>query len=146
MLTQASQGRTYIGRLAQGSDLLAELNRLCDELWISHGEVRAIGAVSRAKVGYYDQVERVYGFIDLDRHLEILSLVGNVSLKDGKPFVHAHVVLGDEQAAAVGGHLAEGCTVFACEAVISELLPQHELSRGLDQGTGLPLWVEEEKP
>ena len=92
MLTVLTQpGRCFMGRLAKGEDLLAALERLCQEHGITLGEVRALGAVSRARVGFYNQEERKYYFLNFDQPLEILSLTGNVSMRDGKPMVHAHV-------------------------------------------------------
>jgi hypothetical protein len=53
-----------MGRLAKGDDLLTPLGKCCEDMGIKLGEVRAIGAVSMARVGYYDQVGRKYIFID----------------------------------------------------------------------------------
>ncbi len=133
-------GRCFTGRLAKGDDLLQALEKICQDQNITLGEVRALGAVTRARVGFYNQEERKYYFLDFDQPLEILALVGNISLKDGKPMVHAHVTLGDHAGRAFGGHLAEGAPVFACEYVIYEHLAEQELHRQLDQETGLMLW------
>jgi predicted DNA-binding protein with PD1-like motif len=132
-----------MGRLQKGDDLLSTLQGICSELGISQGNVSAIGAVACARIGYYDQSQRQYELLDLSRHLEILSLMGNVSLKDGEVFVHAHVVLGDESGLAYGGHLAEGTEVFACEFTIQELLTETPLRRVVDSATGLFLWAED---
>ena len=134
-------GRKVIGRLAKGEDLLAALENCAREHGITLGEVQAIGAVSQARVGYYNQAERKYYFLDLVRPLEILSLNGNISLKDGKPMVHAHVTLGDEEGRAYGGHLATGTPVFACEFVIQECRSDKVFQRALDEATGLFLWA-----
>ena len=72
--------------------------------------------------------------------MEILSLIGNISLKDDKPFVHAHITLADQEGRAWGGHLAEGTKVFAGEFVIQEYLTEKPLVRHLDEETGLFLW------
>jgi predicted DNA-binding protein with PD1-like motif len=71
--------------------------------------------------------------------LEITSLTGNVSIKDGKPLVHVHVTLADKKGNAFGGHLAEGTIVFACEVCI-QVFQGEPLKRGFDKTTGLPLW------
>jgi predicted DNA-binding protein with PD1-like motif len=140
-VTVKSTGKKIMGRLAKGSDLLEDLGGICQEAGIKLGAVRAIGAVTRARIGYYDQAARVYNFLELKQDLEILALMGNISLKDGKPFVHAHVTLGDDQGRAFGGHLAEGCEVFACEFEIEEYQADKPLERGWDQETGLMLWT-----
>jgi predicted DNA-binding protein with PD1-like motif len=140
MQVTVTPGRKIIGRLAKGEDLLAALSKLAQEHGITLGEVSAIGAVSRARIGYYNQAERQYYYLDLARPLEILSLIGNISLKDGKPMVHAHVTLGDKEGRAFGGHLAEGTLVFACEFAILEHQSATSLVRQMDEPTGLFLW------
>ena len=132
-------GRTLMGRGRFGGDLLDEITGVCRVEGVTLGRVEALGAVSKARVGFYNQNAREYQFLELDRHLEITALVGNVSLKDGQPTVHAHVTLSDEQGNAFGGHLAPGTVIFACEFVIQELTGD-ALTRGFDEETGLPLW------
>jgi len=141
MLSMATRpGRSFMGRLAKGDDLLQTLENFCQEQQITLGEVRALGAVSRARVGFYNQDERKYYFLDLAQPLEILALVGNISLKDGKPMVHAHVTLADAAGRAYGGHLAVGTLVFACEFAIYEYTADQALARQNDPETGLMLW------
>jgi len=135
-----SPGRRLLGRLAKGEDLLAGLEQRGAAAGIKLGAVRAIGAVSRARFGYYHQTERRYAFLEFSEPLEILALLGNVSLKDGQVMVHAHVTLADAQGRAWGGHLAEGTLVFACEYEIQEYLGEKPLARALDEETGLFLW------
>ncbi len=129
-----------MGRLTKGDDLLEALEKFCREQNITLGEVRALGAVTQARVGYYNQAERKYYFLDLAQPMEILALVGNISLKDGKSMVHAHVTLADAEGRAYGGHLAPGTPVFACEFAIHEYQADQTLSRQPDAETGLLLW------
>ncbi|MHC4252147.1 MAG: PPC domain-containing DNA-binding protein, partial [Planctomycetota bacterium] len=110
--------RRIMGRLGHGKDLLEELTAVAAAEGVTLGRVEALGAVKRARVGFYNQEEREYEFHELDEPLEIASLIGNISLKDGKPMVHAHVTLSDREGKAYGGHLAPGTIVFACEFVI----------------------------
>jgi len=132
--------RTIIGHLKSGTDLYDGITRIVQEHNISAGRVTGIGAVQRAKLAYYDQKLMKYFDIDVNEPMEIVSLNGNVSLKDGKPFVHAHVVLADEKGNGKGGHLLAGGTpVFACELTIEEY-EGPQLTRGFDERTGLALW------
>lgn len=134
-----SPGRVVMGRLDHGADLLEEITEICRKEGIRMGRVEAIGAVSGARLGFYDQKTREYQFFTIDQPLEILKLAGNISIKDGDPMVHAHVVLGDKDGKAFGGHLAPGTTVFACECIIG-VLEGPVLERKSDRETGLPLW------
>ncbi len=141
MMKQVHGGKAYLGRLTHGADLLDELTQVCVDRGIELGRVEALGAVQKACIGYYDQKTREYGFTTLDRPMEILKLTGNVSLKDGKPLVHAHITLADHGGAAFGGHLAQGTVVFACEVLVQRL-EGAAYERAYDEETGLPLWRE----
>jgi len=136
---KVAPSRCVMGRLGHGKDLLEELTSVCEKEGVKLGRVEALGALGRARVGFYNQESREYEFLEFDKPLEITNLVGNVSLKDGKPMVHAHVTLADHEGNAFGGHLAPGTIVFACEFVM-QVLEGPEFARGHDDATGLPLW------
>lgn len=138
-MKKVEKNSVYMGRLSHDTDLLEELNRLCGESNIQCGRVEAIGAVQRACLGYYDQTRREYKYNTIDAPLEILKLSGNVSIKDGKPMVHAHITLADENGRAFGGHLGPGTIIFACECII-EAFNGPAFQRIHDEQTGLPLW------
>ena len=134
------QGRVFIGRLPSGADLLESLTAVCREEKVRFGVVTALGAVSSARLGYYKQDEQEYiDCLNLEKGLEIASCTGNVSLKDGEIFVHAHVTLSDEEGRCYGGHLMPGTRIFAAEYSIRELEGK-PYSREFDSGTGLALW------
>lgn len=136
---EASPGRTFVGRLEKGSDLVAEIERICTERGVSAAWVSVIGAVSHAAYAYYHQTDHRYLELASDTHHEIVGFVGNVSLRDGKPFLHAHATFADEHGACVGGHLLRGIEVFVAEFEIRELLDV-ELVRMFDEEFGLALW------
>jgi len=139
VVRETGRGRCLVGRVAHGADLLEELTALCRQKRIRLGRVEAVGAVSSARVYVYDQAAREYRLLAFDRPMEIAALAGNVSLKEGEPMVHAHVVLADADGRAWGGHLAPGTVVFACEYVVQEFTGA-ALEREHDAGTGLSLW------
>ena len=131
--------KMFMGKLAHGVDLLEEITKICVDQDICLGSVEALGAVKKARLGYYNQQDQEYCFFDLNQALEITNLTGNISIKDGAPVVHAHVTFSDKDGHAYGGHLAPGTIVFACEVTI-QVLDGPKFERGLDQETGLPLW------
>lgn len=140
MHIEPKQGRTFIGRFDAGKDLLEELNNFCKGNNIRLGIFNLVGAVRNAKLGYYDQKEKKYtGCVEFDKKLEITSCTGNISIKDGEIFVHAHITLADREGKAFGGHLMPGTEIFAAEYSIQEFTGK-DLIRGKDDITGLPLW------
>ena len=131
--------RLFMGRLAYGDDLLNSLTAFVQEKGIRTGRVQMIGAVQKAVVGYYDEKTGKYINFEFQKPMEVLNLTGNVSVKDGQPFIHAHVTLGDEKGQSFGGHLMEGTVVFAAEFVVEEFEGE-DLVRKPDKTTGLALW------
>jgi uncharacterized protein len=101
--------------------------------------VAVIGAVQRARFAYYEQGAKRYRELASETHHEITGFVGNISDRDGRPFLHAHATFADADGATVGGHLLAGIEVFAAEVVIRELADV-SLVRQHDAETGLALW------
>jgi predicted DNA-binding protein with PD1-like motif len=125
-------------RLRQDADLIQSISELARSKGIEAGSFTAIGALKRAKLGYYHQKSRKYREMGIESPHEMVSCVGNVSLSEGKPFVHAHVVLADEKGNTKAGHLLEGI-VFAAEVHLRQL-EGPKLERKHDEVTGLWLW------
>lgn len=136
---EVKPGRIIMGNLDVGLDLLEAFEGICQTHQIRVGHLQAIGAVRRACIGYYDQQKGEYQYQQIDRPLEISGLIGNISLKDGKPFIHAHLTLADRGGEVLGGHLAPGTEVFACEYLI-QVFQGPEFNRTYHRPTGLTLW------
>lgn len=136
---EATAGRALVGRLATGDDLVEEIERVCAEHTIHAAWVSVIGAVRHASFAYYEQREHRYLELDSDEHHEITGFVGNISMRDGRPFLHAHATFSARTGSAVGGHLLPGCEVFAAEVTIREMRGV-DLVRTPDPESGLALW------
>jgi len=129
----------YMGRLGHNCDLLIELTEICQKYNIKVGRIEAIGAVKCASLAYYNQKNRKYQLLMIDKPLEITKLIGNISIFEEKAFVHAHITLADKDGNCYGGHLSSGTIVFACEFIL-ESYKGHLFERSLDNKTGLNLW------
>jgi predicted DNA-binding protein with PD1-like motif len=134
-----ARGRRIVARLPHGGDLLAEIAAVADELGMAVAEVRAIGALSEARLAFYDQAAKTYGEFEVPGPVEVVALLGNVSRRDGATAVHAHATLAGHDGACIGGHVVPGCRIFACELILQELVGE-PLERAYDEVTGLPLW------
>lgn len=136
---QAGDGRRFIGRLAVGSDLVEEIQGLAEREGIHAAWVNVVGALQHAAFAYYDQQERRYLELSSEEHHELSSFQGNLSLRDGIPFLHAHAMFADRTGSTAGGHLLPGCVVWVAEVMVQELT-NVELVREHDEATGLALW------
>ena len=101
--------------------------------------VTVVGAVRTAAYAFYEQSQQRYVELASSDHHELAGFVGNISLRDGKPFLHAHCTLADEAGGTVSGHLLRGTEVFVAEVIITEWTDV-SLVRAHDETTGLALW------
>ena len=139
LIYPSDDGNAAFVRLDRGTDMLEGLNEAAQKLEIEAGTVQAIGAVSELVVGYFDQERKEYRTNSFPSAFEIGSGVGNVSRKDGKPFVHLHVVATGPDGASVGGHLMPGTTVYLIEAYVRRLGGTAPV-REQDDELGLAVW------
>jgi uncharacterized protein len=131
----------FLARLPKGDDLLEAITREFLERSIPKAAFNVIGAVALAALGYYDPQTRRYVNREFEGPLEIVACMGNVSEKEGKIFVHAHVTLSGEDYRCIGGHLMPGTEIFAAELYATPL-PGKTPVREFDEPTGLALWSE----
>jgi uncharacterized protein len=124
--------------LERGEDLLDGLDRAVKELELQAGTLQVIGALEEATVGYFDQGAKEYRRISTG-HVEIASGLGNVSLRDGQPLIHLHLVLSGPDGAALGGHAMKGCKAFVVEAYFRALAGRPPV-RQESPAHGLKIW------
>ena len=121
MRTYRSQdGKAAFVSLERGEDLLDGLNRAVEEMKLEAATLQVIGGLEQGRVGYFDPETSEYVPIETG-HVEIASGLGNVSIRDGEPFIHLHLVLSGRDGSAVGGHAMEGCRAFVVEAYFRRL-------------------------
>jgi predicted DNA-binding protein with PD1-like motif len=129
--------RTFAVVLDPGDEVLECLLAFAKEHRLSAAELTGLGALSDCVLGYFDWQKKDYERITVDEQVEVLNLTGNVALSEGKPKLHAHIVLGKADGSAHGGHLLEGHVRPTLEVIVTES-PAH-LRRKSDPETGLAL-------
>jgi predicted DNA-binding protein with PD1-like motif len=130
--------RTYVLIFDTGDELAAGLKRFATEQKLSGSSFKAIGALSSVKLGWFNwETKKYQTAVALDEQIELLSMIGDIALKDGEPQVHAHVVVGKSDGTAHGGHLQEARVRPTCEVVLTES-PRH-LQKQIDPESGIAL-------
>jgi hypothetical protein len=129
---------SYLVRLDPDEEIVAAITRFADDRRIDSGVVSGIGSVHHAVVGYFDRAAGEYLRRSVDADCEIVSLAGNIAVKEGKPFAHLHVTLGTRDFLALAGHFFEGKVAATCELVVRAL--PGLVQRTKDEASGLWLW------
>jgi predicted DNA-binding protein with PD1-like motif len=113
--------KTFILIFKTGDELAKGLLQFAEQEKLSAASFKAVGAFSSVRLGWYSWESKKYEpSVTLDEQVELLSLIGDVALKDGKPVVHAHAVIGKKDGTAYGGHLLEAHIRPTCEVVLTE--------------------------
>jgi len=137
-----SRGRNFLFRIPEGKEFLSAVNEFTKKHNVLIGTISAIGTLRNPKIGYFEEEKGQYKVIELKGTYELISALGNISIKDNEPFAHVHVSLGDSEGKVFGGHLIEG-EVFVAEVYIQELLGEPLIRK--PQENGLALWDAEEE-
>ncbi|AEH25381.1 PPC domain-containing DNA-binding protein [Pyrococcus yayanosii] len=132
-----NSGRVFLFRVPEGEELVTFITKFAEEKGIKAAVVSAIGSLKSPRIGYFDEERGEYKIIKLEGTYELVSLMGNISLKEGGPFAHLHAALGDSEGRLYGGHLFEG-EVFVAEVFVQELIGE-PLERK-PRKNGLSLW------
>lgn len=127
-------GPTYVVRLDAGEKIVETLKALCERDAIGGAYFNGLGAVSEAEIGHFDPAANDYTSVRLSGPYEIVSLYGNVTKVDGRPFIHAHIALGDRTFAVRGGHLKEAVVSVTCEITMTRF--RDDIGRTKDEATG----------
>ena len=130
--------KTFVLVFETNDELAEGLKEFATEQKLASANFKAIGALSFVKLGWLNwQTKQYEPSVFLDEQVELLSLIGDVALKDGEPQIHAHAVVGKRDGTAHGGHLLQAHVRPTCELVLTES-PTH-LIKKFDPAAGIPL-------
>lgn len=114
-------GNTYVVRMDRGEEVMAKLTELAEKEQIRLAHLYGLGASDHLTMGCYDVAQQKYHVKDLDGAFEITNLTGNMTRKDGKPYLHVHITVADESQNAFGGHLNACVISGTCELFVTVL-------------------------
>jgi predicted DNA-binding protein with PD1-like motif len=120
-----------------GDEVIGGLQKFAAEQSLDASSFTAIGAFERTRLGFFDLEKKEYAPIPIDEQVEVVSMVGDITLDKGKPKIHAHVVVAKRDGTAHGGHLLEARVRPTLELVLVE--SPASLKRKTDPETGLGL-------
>ena len=126
----------YFIYIEKDEKVMHSLTKFCLNNNIQNGKISGIGAVKMTEIGAYDIVKKEYLKKEYSDVFELVSLEGNVTLKENQPFVHAHVVLSNHNMVTVGGHLFESTIAAVGEFFLRKF--EGSAFRKLNREIGLP--------
>lgn len=130
-------GQDLVLRIQRGEEILAAIEEVAKQESVTLGSVTAIGACNYAKLGFYQLSNKEYSELILEEDMELTSLVGNITLKDGQYYGHYHANFGKEDGTVHGGHLVAAKVSVTCEVFIHVI--EGQVDRQADPETGINL-------
>ena len=128
--------------LAKGDNINQTFESFAETLDIGCAWLNGIGALENPEIGYYSLEDKTYHRKLFKGEYELTSLIGNITIKEGKPFSHTHITFSDTDYKVFGGHLFDAKITAAGEFIMQ--LGSENINREINLGIGLSLWCLEE--
>jgi len=135
---ESKPGKLVFARLVEGEDLLETVTKVAENAKVSIGWFFLIGTLKKANLGFFREGE--YETTQMDQPLEIVSCLGNISIKENKTFAHAHISVSDEKGRVYGGHVMPGCLIGVTGELVLMEADGVKIFRKFDERIKLYLW------
>jgi len=129
----------YLLSIDNHQEIMAALDAFCRENDIRSGVVGGLAAISQATFRFLDPATKKYVDKTFDEQMEVTCLTGNISRKDGEPYLHVHVTASRRDYSCIGGHLLTARVNGACELYVEDY-GLDSIGRKFDPETGLNLY------
>lgn len=127
----------WLVRLDREEEVTAALETFLREEGIEAGAVSGIGGIRDAELGFFDLPSKTYRRKTVPGNLELIRYGGNITLADGKPFIHAHAVVSGPDFKAWAGHFFSARVAVTGEFILRPA--DWKVARRPDAFTGLHL-------
>jgi len=131
----------YVLSLDNHVEIAEALMAFCVEKEILAGSINGLGAVNEATFRYLNPATKQYVDKTFNEQMEITNLTGNISQKDGRPYLHLHITASRSDYSCIGGHLLSARISGACELVVEDYWDCKPMGRRFDEETGLNLYA-----
>ncbi|PIR96522.1 MAG: hypothetical protein COT92_00635 [Candidatus Doudnabacteria bacterium CG10_big_fil_rev_8_21_14_0_10_42_18] len=113
--------RRYVLRFDKGDEVVSGIFKFMQEQQITACTFSGIGSALEVEFGYYNQHLKQYRKKPYVEEMEVVSLIGNGSIMEGKPAVHMHGIIGRLDFTLLGGHIFKLVTLATCEIFLIKL-------------------------
>ena len=109
-------------RLDKDDEIITALTQVCDKEKLSVAQIQGIGGCESVTVGVFDAEKKRYNETTVEGLLEMTSLDGNLTVFEGKPYLHLHAAFAyreDGAIKSISGHLLKAVIGLTGEIVIT---------------------------
>jgi len=137
LLNPGDATKQYAVIFYQGDEPFSGLLEFAEKYHVTSAHFTAIGAVSGATVAWFDPQRKMYKKIPVAGQHEVIAMIGDIALYQGKPAVHTHMVVGNQDGTTIGGHVLEAYVSPTLEVMVT--VDSKAMHKRLDPETDLTL-------
>lgn len=121
-----TRAHVYQVDFGAGDEILSGLTELAEREHITSAYITGLGGLSTGLFGWGDPSNGAFKEIPIDKKCELVSLVGNISMRNGKPYVHLHGVVAFSDGSTKGGHVIEAHVAPIAEITVVALAAESD--------------------
>lgn len=137
LLNPGESPKQYAVIFYQGDEAYSGLSEFAEQYNVTSAHFTAIGAVNGATLGWFDPRRKMYKKISVRGQHEVIGMSGDIALYQGKPVVHAHMVVGSPDGTTLGGHVLDAEVSPTLEVMVT--VDPAAMRKRLDPATDLTL-------
>ena len=137
LISRGEQIREYAVIFGKGDEALSGLLEFAEKYNITSAHFTAIGALDGADVAWFDLRRKQYKKIPIAGQVEVIAMVGDIALYQGKPVIHSHMVVGAEDGTTHGGHVLDAHVSPTLEVMVT--VDPFTMQKRFDPDTDLTL-------
>jgi predicted DNA-binding protein with PD1-like motif len=119
LLNPGEPTKHYAVIFYQGDEAFSGLLEFAEKYHVTSAHFTAIGALNGATVGWFDPQRKMYKKIPIEGQVEVISMIGDIALYQGKPVVHTHMVVGTSDGTTRGGHVLDAYVSPTLEVMVT---------------------------
>lgn len=104
-----------------GENLFSALKQCAANMGIKSAMFSGLGSIAEVKIGYYQHDTHHHVCKFFSGIYEIVSLTGNITCAENKPFIHLHAGISGDTFQVSGGHIIDAYAGPATEIMIIPL-------------------------
>jgi predicted DNA-binding protein with PD1-like motif len=137
LLNPGETTKQYAVIFYQGDEALSGLLEFAEKYRVTSAHFTAIGAVSGATLGWFDPQGKMFKKIPIDGQHEVIGMIGDIALYQGKPVVHTHMAVCGPDGTTRAGHVLAAYASPTLEVMVT--VDPIAMQKRLDPATDLTL-------
>jgi predicted DNA-binding protein with PD1-like motif len=137
LLSRGEEPKEYAVIFGEGDEAFSGLSAFAQKYHVTSAHFTAIGGLSRASLAWFDPKRDMFKKIPIDGQVEVLAMIGDIALYQGKPVVHMHMVVGSSDGTTRGGHVLAAYVFPTLEVMVT--VDPIAMQKRLDPENGLTL-------